>query len=64
MKHTATKRILSMLLTVVMVMGLIPSAMIPAHAGHTCSECQEWIDGSPYCSEFYACEECVELCIE
>ena len=64
MKRKVSKQFLSALLTFVMIVGLIPASVLTVHAGHTCPECQEWIDGSPYCSECYACDECVEMCYQ
>jgi len=64
MKTGVSKRILSALLTLVVLVGLIPVSALPVLAGHSCPDCQEWIDGSPYCEECYACDECVDLCIE
>lgn len=60
----STKRIVSILLALVVVVGMIPITTLTVFAGHTCGECNEWIDGSPYCSECYACDQCVELCLE
>lgn len=64
MKIKLSKRIISALLTLIMIAGTLPTSVPTVHAGHTCGECGEWIDGSPYCSECYACDECVELCLE
>ena len=64
MKRKVSKQFLSALLTFMMIVGLIPASVLTVHAGHTCPECQEWIDGSPYCSECYACDECVEMCYQ
>ncbi len=64
MKSKNLKRILSALLTLVMIVGAIPSSVITVFAGHTCPDCNDWIDGSPYCEECYKCDACVDLCIE
>ena len=64
MKIKLSKRIISALLTFIMIAGMLPTSVPTVHAGHNCSECGEWIDGSPYCSECYACDECVDLCLE
>ena len=57
MKRKVSKQFLSALLALVMVIGLIPASVLTVYAGHSCPECQEWIDGSPYCSECFACDE-------
>ena len=59
-----TGKLLSLLLVLALLLGMVPSLSLTAHAGHTCPDCQDWIDGSPYCSECYKCDACVELCIE
>jgi len=64
MKYKILKRIISMLLAFITVICMLPATAVPVFAGHTCGECNEWIDGSPYCSECFACDECVELCLE
>lgn len=64
MKRKLSKQIFSVLLALVMIVTMLPAFPHTAYAGHTCPECEEWIDGSPYCSECYACDECVELCYE
>ena len=64
MKHKTSKRISSVLLVLVMLIGMLPMTTVEVRAGHTCSDCQDWIDGSPYCSECYKCDACVDLCIE
>ena len=61
MKHKVAKQCLSALLAFVMIVGLIPSSVLTVYAAHTCPECQEWIDGSPYCSECFALTD-EELC--
>ena len=48
----------------VMVIGMIPPSVLTVHAAHRCPECEDWIDGSPYCSECYVCDACHKLCIE
>ena len=58
------RKIISLILALVMIVTMLPAFPHTAYAGHTCPECEEWIDGSPYCSECYACDECVELCYE
>ena len=58
------KKGLSLLLAFAMLIGFVPAFELPVFAGHTCIDCQEWIDGSPYCSECFACDECVELCYQ
>jgi len=58
------KRIISVMLVLVMLMGIIPISSPIVRAGHICPECEEWIDGSPYCSECYVCDACNKLCIE
>ncbi len=58
------KKGLSLLLAFAMLIGLVPAFELPVFAGHTCGDCQERIDGSPYCSECFACDECVELCYQ
>ena len=64
MKRKVSKQFLSALLALVMVIGLIPASVLTVYAGHSCPDCQEWIDGSPYCSECFACDECVEMCYQ
>lgn len=46
------------------MLGLIPATTLTVHAGHRCENCDEWIDGSPYCEQCYECAECCELCLE
>ena len=64
MKRAWVKRLFSTLLALVMVVGLIPATALPVFAGHRCENCDEWIDGSPYCEYCYECAECCELCLE
>ena len=64
MKHTCLNRVLSALMALVMVLSLLPLSVLPVLAAHKCPDCEDWIDGSPYCSECYKCDACVELCIE
>ena len=64
MKNNVLKRIMSALLVLVMTISVIPMVAPTVYAGHTCPDCQDWIDGSPYCSECYVCDECNKLCIE
>ena len=58
------KRLLSILSVLTLLMGLMPLAALPVYAGHVCPNCDEWIDGSPYCEYCYECAECCELCLE
>lgn len=58
------RSITGVLLAFVMILGVLPISMLTARAGHTCGDCNEWIDGSPYCSECYECAECCDLCIQ
>ena len=64
MKYNATKRILSAILALVIIIGFIPLSAPVVRAAHICPDCQDLIDGSPYCSECYKCDACVGLCIE
>lgn len=64
MKGTITQKIVSILLALVLFLGMIPFYAMTVYAGHTCPDCLDWIDGSPYCSECYKCEECIELCLQ
>ena len=64
MKHKTSRRLLSLLLALVMVVGMIPVTTLTVSAAHRCPDCEDLIDGSPYCSECYKCDACVELCIE
>lgn len=64
MKHRTIKRLCSILLTVAMVITLIPLSSFTVFAGHRCPNCDEWIDGSPYCEDCYECDECCDLCYE
>ena len=64
MKTKIWRRIFGMLLALTLVIGLIPMGALEAHAAHRCPDCEDLIDGSPYCSECYKCDACVELCIE
>ena len=64
MKRKVSKQFLSALLAFVMIAGLIPASTLTAFAAHRCPDCEDWIDGSPYCSECYKCDACVDLCIE
>ncbi|MBR5473498.1 MAG: hypothetical protein IKU82_05880, partial [Clostridia bacterium] len=64
MKCKISKKILSMLLAVMIIIGTVPMSVLTVFAAHRCPDCQDLIDGSPYCSECYKCDACVELCIE
>lgn len=64
MKHKVSKQFLSALLAFVMIVGLIPATTLTVFAAHRCPDCDDLIDGSPYCSECYKCDACVDLCIE
>ncbi len=64
MRKNVYKRIAGILLVLVVVLGMIPAPTLKVHAGHVCPDCEEWIDGSPYCDECYRCDECIELCLE
>ena len=64
MKYKHLKQLLSSLLAFVMVIGLIPASTLTVFAAHKCPDCEDLIDGSPYCSECYKCDACVALCIE
>ena len=57
-------KIISVFLALFMVIGMIPITSLTVFAGHSCPDCQDWIDGEPYCSECYKCQECIDLCIE
>ena len=63
-KPTMPRKLLSMLLTLVMLFGMIPLSALTVYAGHTCDGCGDWIDGEPYCSECYQCMDCNYLCLE
>ena len=70
MKHKISKRILSALLAMVMLVGLIPAAAIPAFAGsEDGTECQycggyrfdDWLcDCGPHCSDNSEASDCYE----
>lgn len=64
MQYRGRYKIVALLLTFAMLLGMAPSVALVSFAGHTCPDCEEWIDGSPYCDECFACDECVELCLE
>ena len=64
MKQNVSKRIFSTLLALVMLIGLIPASTLVVSAAHRCPDCEDLIDGSPYCEECYKCDACVDLCIE
>ena len=64
MKPNVSKRIFSTLLALVMLVGMLPLAALPVFAAHRCPDCEDLIDGSPYCEECYKCDACVDLCIE
>ena len=64
MKTKIWRRIFGTLLALTLVIGLIPMGALEAHAAHRCPDCEDLIDGSPYCSECYKCDACVNLCIE
>ena len=64
MKSKIPKRILSSLLALIMIISVMPISNMTVFAAHKCPDCQDLIDGSPYCSECYKCDACVELCIE
>lgn len=56
------KRVLSILLALTLLMGLVPLTALPVFAGHRCPDCDDWIDGSPYCEYCYECAECCDFC--
>ncbi len=64
MKNTNVRKIIGVLLAVVLLFGTLPASGFTAFAGHKCPDCEDWIDGSPYCEECYKCDACVDLCIE
>ena len=64
MKKRTFKKVMSLLLVLLMIVGMIPMSSLTVLAGHMCPDCQDWIDGSPYCDECYKCDACVDLCIE
>ena len=64
MKRSFSRRMLGVLLALVMVIGMIPATTLTVHAGHRCPDCDDWIDGSPYCEDCYECAECCKLCLE
>jgi len=64
MKNKVFKKTLSIFLAFVMVVGMLPLSTFTAFAAHRCPDCEDLIDGSPYCSECYKCDACVALCIE
>ncbi len=64
MKHKALRKFLSVMLTLLMIVGMIPLSTLTAFAAHRCPDCQDLIDGSPYCEECYKCDACVDLCVE
>ena len=64
MKHKGIHKVLGVLLTVMLAVGMIPASTLTAFAAHKCPDCEEIIDGSPYCDDCYKCEECVDLCLE
>ena len=64
MKRNSSKNFLTILLALVMAISIMPLPEMHVHAGHTCPDCNEWIDGEPYCSECYQCKDCVDLCIQ
>ena len=64
MKHKTSRRLLSLLLALVMVVGMIPVTTLTVFAAHRCPDCEDLIDGSPYCDECYKCDACVDLCLE
>lgn len=47
------KRSICAILVFVMLMGIAPIYAPTVRAGHPCPGCDEWIDGTPYCSECY-----------
>ena len=57
-------KILSMLLALALIVGMIPTMSLTVFAAHRCPDCEDLIDGSPYCEECYKCDACVDLCIE
>ncbi len=64
MEHSSIKRIGSLLLALVMLVGMIPLSALTVLAAHRCPDCEDLIDGSPYCDECYKCDVCVDLCLE
>ncbi|MBQ7835857.1 MAG: hypothetical protein IJ389_01235 [Clostridia bacterium] len=64
MKCKASKRLLSALLVLAMMIGMLPATVLTSSAAHRCPDCEDLIDGSPYCEECYKCDACVDLCIE
>ena len=64
MKHKTTKRLMSVILAVALMAGMMPAFTFTVFAGHRCPNCEEWIDGSPYCEYCNECDQCCELCIE
>ena len=64
MKCSITKRIMSILPALVLLIGMLPTFTLTAFAGHRCPNCDDWIDGSPYCEYCYECAECCEFCYE
>ena len=63
MKHIC-RQLFGTLLALVMLVGMLPLAALPVFAAHRCPDCEDLIDGSPYCEECYKCDACVDLCIE
>ena len=64
MKHKTTKRLISVILAIALMAGMMPAFTFTVFAGHRCPNCEEWIDGSPYCEYCNECDECCELCLE
>ena len=64
MTHERSRKFMSALLALILLIGVIPIATPTAHAAHRCPECDNLIDGSPYCSECYVCDACNPLCME
>ncbi len=57
-------KLLSISLAIIMIIGMIPITSLTVFAAHRCPDCEDLIDGSPYCEECYKCDACVDLCVE
>ena len=64
MKRKTMRNLCSILVVFAITIGMMPLSVLTTFAAHRCPDCEELIDGAPYCEECYKCDTCVDLCIE
>ena len=59
MKNSFLKRLFAVFLILMIMLQQVPGLYV--HAGHTCPECNKWIDDGEYCQHCYRCMDCCNV---